>query len=129
MTIHCSRQWWSPQESIYGAANFLLFFSLSGSTIYHFITAIYEGPGFLPLKWMPVGSKSLGNRLLPQSSLLKLEYTCRRNWRILSICNSVEYARATRRRDLITAANVMNYSFLIISHTVQVLTYSEQHEN
>ncbi|XP_011305941.1 palmitoyltransferase ZDHHC6 [Fopius arisanus] len=53
MTIHCSRQWWSPQESISGAANFLLFFSLSGSTIYHFITAIYEGPGYLPLKWKP----------------------------------------------------------------------------
>lgn len=53
MTIHCSRQWMPPQESLLGAINFLLFSSLSGSTLYHFINAIYEGPGFLPLKWMP----------------------------------------------------------------------------
>lgn len=53
MTIHCSRQWWPPQESFFGAVNFILFFCLSGSTLYHFISAIYEGPGFLPLKWMP----------------------------------------------------------------------------
>ncbi|KAF3420387.1 hypothetical protein E2986_03257 [Frieseomelitta varia] len=53
MTIHCSRQWWPPQESFFGAVNFILFFCLSGSTLFHFINAIYEGPGFLPLKWMP----------------------------------------------------------------------------
>ncbi|KAK1134912.1 hypothetical protein K0M31_007678 [Melipona bicolor] len=53
MTIHCSRQWWPPQESFFGAVNFILFFCLSGSTLFHFISAIYEGPGFLPLKWMP----------------------------------------------------------------------------
>lgn len=54
MTIHCSRQWWPPQESFFGAVNFILFFCLSGSTLFHFISAIYEGPGFLPLKWIPV---------------------------------------------------------------------------
>ena len=54
MTIHCSRQWLPPQESLLGAINFLLFSSLSGSTLYHFMNAIFEGPGFLPLKWMPV---------------------------------------------------------------------------
>lgn len=54
MTIHCSKQWWSPQESVSAAANFLLFFCLSGSTLFHFISAIFEGPGYLTLKWMPV---------------------------------------------------------------------------
>ncbi|KZC09863.1 PREDICTED: palmitoyltransferase ZDHHC6 [Dufourea novaeangliae] len=53
MTIHCSRQCWPPQESLFGAINFTLFFCLSGSTLFHFISSIYEGPGFLPLKWMP----------------------------------------------------------------------------
>ncbi|XP_033230999.1 palmitoyltransferase ZDHHC6 [Belonocnema kinseyi] len=53
MTIHCSRQWLPPQESLLGAINFLFFSSLSGSTLYHFINAIFEGPGYLPLKWMP----------------------------------------------------------------------------
>lgn len=59
MTIHCSRQWWSPQESIPAAANFLLFFCLSGSTLFHFISAIFEGPGYLTLKWMPVIYRAL----------------------------------------------------------------------
>lgn len=54
MTIHCSRQWWPPQDSIPAAASFLLFFTLSGLTLFHFISAIFEGPGYLPLKWMPV---------------------------------------------------------------------------
>jgi len=54
MTIHCSRQWWSPQESILAAAIFFLFFALSASTLFHFISAIFEGPGYLKLKWVPV---------------------------------------------------------------------------
>lgn len=54
MTIHCSKQWWSPQESIPAATSFLLFFTLSGLTLFHFISAIFEGPGYLKLKWMPV---------------------------------------------------------------------------
>ncbi|XP_034935844.1 palmitoyltransferase ZDHHC6 [Chelonus insularis] len=53
MTIHCSRQWWPPHESYSATINFLLFSSLSASTLYHFITAIYEGPGYLPSGWKP----------------------------------------------------------------------------
>ncbi|XP_019696549.1 palmitoyltransferase ZDHHC6 isoform X2 [Harpegnathos saltator] len=53
MTIHCSRQCWSSQDNIPAAASFLLFFCLSGSTLFHFISAIFEGPGYLALKWMP----------------------------------------------------------------------------
>ncbi|XP_011158110.1 palmitoyltransferase ZDHHC6 [Solenopsis invicta] len=53
MTIHCSRQWWPPQDSVPGAVSFLLFFTLSGLTLFHFISAIFEGPGYLALKWMP----------------------------------------------------------------------------
>ncbi|KAL0132068.1 hypothetical protein PUN28_000087 [Cardiocondyla obscurior] len=53
MTIHCSRQWWPPQDSVPAAVNFLLFFTLSGLTLFHFISAIFEGPGYLPLKWTP----------------------------------------------------------------------------
>ncbi|XP_018316226.1 palmitoyltransferase ZDHHC6 isoform X4 [Mycetomoellerius zeteki] len=53
MTIHCSRQWWPPQDSVPAAASFLLFFTLSGLTLFHFISAIVEGPGYLTLKWMP----------------------------------------------------------------------------
>ncbi|XP_043497721.1 palmitoyltransferase ZDHHC6 isoform X1 [Polistes fuscatus] len=53
ITIHCSRQWWPPQESFWATANFCFFFFFSGSTLFHFISAIFEGPGFLPLKWKP----------------------------------------------------------------------------
>lgn len=31
----------------------MLFFTLSGLTLFHFISAIFEGPGYLALKWMP----------------------------------------------------------------------------
>lgn len=54
MTMYCSRQCWAPQESLSATAAFFLFFCLSGSTLFHFITAIFEGPGYLALKWMPV---------------------------------------------------------------------------
>lgn len=57
MTVYCMRQWWPPQESLSAAVNFLIFLSLSGSSLYHFISAIYEGPGYLPLKWHPVSYK------------------------------------------------------------------------
>ncbi|XP_067205648.1 palmitoyltransferase ZDHHC6-like isoform X2 [Linepithema humile] len=55
MTIHCNRQWGrhSPQEHILSAASFLLFFVLSALTVFHFLSAIFEGPGYLALKWMP----------------------------------------------------------------------------
>lgn len=51
-TIHCIRQWWPP-EDLLSYLNFYGFIYLSGSSLYYFITAIYEGPGFLPLKWHP----------------------------------------------------------------------------
>ncbi|XP_053982701.1 palmitoyltransferase ZDHHC6 isoform X1 [Hylaeus volcanicus] len=69
MTIHCSRQWWAPQESLFGAINFMLFFCLSGSTLFHFISSIYEGPGFLPLKWMP--EKATDTQFLQYCSVCK----------------------------------------------------------
>ncbi|XP_078037613.1 palmitoyltransferase ZDHHC6 isoform X2 [Augochlora pura] len=59
MTIHCSRQCWPPQDSVFGTINFTLFFCLSGSTLFHFISSIYEGPGYLSLKWMPEKSTDI----------------------------------------------------------------------
>lgn len=59
MTIHCSRQWWSSQENTLAGAVFLLFFALSGSTLFHFLSAIFEGPGYLAFKWMPENSKDM----------------------------------------------------------------------
>lgn len=54
MTVYCSRQWLPPEESFWATINMCLFFFLSGCTIFHFVSAVSEGPGFLPLKWMPV---------------------------------------------------------------------------
>ncbi|KAL0281571.1 UNVERIFIED_CONTAM: hypothetical protein PYX00_002518 [Menopon gallinae] len=52
-TIYCNSQWWPPANSIGGALNSGLFLLLSSLTIINFFTSVYDGPGFLPLKWQP----------------------------------------------------------------------------
>ena len=54
MTIHCINQWWPPLQTRQAGITFLIFFTLSLSTLYHFMNALFEGPGYLPLKWQPV---------------------------------------------------------------------------
>ncbi|XP_067008762.2 palmitoyltransferase ZDHHC6 isoform X2 [Anabrus simplex] len=53
MTIHCSSMWWPPAESVGGFLNTAVFISFSALTLYNFLSAIYEGPGFLPFHWKP----------------------------------------------------------------------------
>ncbi|XP_031784989.1 palmitoyltransferase ZDHHC6 isoform X2 [Nasonia vitripennis] len=53
MSIHCSRQWWSPNKSALSDISFIVFITFSGLTLYHFINSIYEGPGYLPFNWVP----------------------------------------------------------------------------
>lgn len=53
MTIHCSSMLWAS-ESMCSILNTACFMSLSGLTLYNFLSAIFHGPGYLPLKWMPV---------------------------------------------------------------------------
>ncbi|XP_060523842.1 palmitoyltransferase ZDHHC6 isoform X2 [Cylas formicarius] len=52
MTIHCSGMWW-PSTTLSGFFNTLCFMSLSGLTLYNFLSSMYHGPGYLPLNWMP----------------------------------------------------------------------------
>ncbi|PSN37480.1 Palmitoyltransferase ZDHHC6 [Blattella germanica] len=54
MTVHCSNMWWPPAESIGGLLNSAVFLAFSGLTLYNFMSAIYEGPGYLPPQWKPV---------------------------------------------------------------------------
>lgn len=49
----CMIKWWSPLESLSGFANMAVFLSFSGLTFYNFLSAIFEGPGYLPLNWKP----------------------------------------------------------------------------
>ncbi|KAK0182688.1 hypothetical protein PV327_000798 [Microctonus hyperodae] len=53
MTIHCGKQWWSYYDSIYAGGSYFVFIGLGSLTIYHFLSAIYEGPGYLSLGWKP----------------------------------------------------------------------------
>ncbi|XP_076253049.1 palmitoyltransferase ZDHHC6 [Rhynchophorus ferrugineus] len=55
MTIHCSGMWW-PSVTLGGFLNTLCFMSLSGLTLYNFLSAMYHGPGYLELKWKPENS-------------------------------------------------------------------------
>lgn len=52
-TIHCSGMWW-PASSLGGFLNTLCFMSLSGLTLFHLLSAMFHGPGYLPLGWKPV---------------------------------------------------------------------------
>lgn len=53
MTVHCSSMWWPPAESVGGSLNTGIFLFFSLLTLYNFLTAIYEGPGYLPKHWRP----------------------------------------------------------------------------
>lgn len=53
MTIHCTGMWW-PRNSIGGKINSVAFLTLSGLTIYNFLSSVYHGPGYVPLGWKPV---------------------------------------------------------------------------
>ena len=52
-TIQCNSQWWPPGNTIGGFINSSLFLFFSGLTVLNFLTSIYDGPGYLPLGWMP----------------------------------------------------------------------------
>ncbi|XP_054263650.1 palmitoyltransferase ZDHHC6 isoform X1 [Macrosteles quadrilineatus] len=53
MTIHACNMWWPPYNSVGGFINKAVFLLFSGLTLYNLITAIFEGPGYVPLKWVP----------------------------------------------------------------------------
>ncbi|CAH0729127.1 unnamed protein product, partial [Brenthis ino] len=51
--IHLIGMWWPPHESLGAALHALLFLLLAASTLYYFLQALLEGPGFVPLGWKP----------------------------------------------------------------------------
>lgn len=53
MTVHCSAMWW-PFVTWGGFINISIFMSLSGLTLFNFLSSLYHGPGYLPLGWNPV---------------------------------------------------------------------------
>jgi len=52
-TIYCSTMWWPPAASLGGLAFLAAFLALAGLTMYHFLSAMVDGPGYLPLGWTP----------------------------------------------------------------------------
>ncbi|CAH0554084.1 unnamed protein product [Brassicogethes aeneus] len=56
MTIHCGTMWWPP-VTFYGFLNTMLFLTLSGMTLYNFLSSMFLGPGYLPKGWQPENSK------------------------------------------------------------------------
>lgn len=42
-----------PYESFGGFLNLCIFLMFSGCTLYNFLSAMCEGPGYLPLQWLP----------------------------------------------------------------------------
>jgi hypothetical protein len=54
MTIHCNGMWWPPTRSLGGFLNSIFFMTVSGLTLYNFLSSMYHGPGYLPANWKPV---------------------------------------------------------------------------
>ncbi|XP_014222161.1 palmitoyltransferase ZDHHC6-like [Trichogramma pretiosum] len=53
MTLHCCRNKLVSNGIGVTDPSFIAFMIFSGLTLYHFINSVYEGPGYLPYKWMP----------------------------------------------------------------------------
>lgn len=51
--MHCSAMYF-PFTTWSGFLNVSVFMSLSGLTLFNFLSSLYHGPGYLPLEWMPV---------------------------------------------------------------------------
>jgi len=56
VTLYCNLRWYPPANSFGGLAFTVTFLVLSGLTLYHFLFAMYDGPGYLPLSWKPDGA-------------------------------------------------------------------------
>lgn len=52
--VHLMGMWWPPHTSLAAALHAALFLGLAASTLYYFLQALLEGPGFVPLGWKPV---------------------------------------------------------------------------
>ncbi|XP_014262297.1 palmitoyltransferase ZDHHC6 isoform X2 [Cimex lectularius] len=55
--IICSIEILPPMQSLAGFFNMIIFLSFSGLTLYNFLCAMCEGPGYLPLNWKPENEK------------------------------------------------------------------------
>ena len=53
-TLYCTSMLWPPAQSAWGLFFTSLFSCFSSLTLYHFTSALSQGPGFLPLNWAPV---------------------------------------------------------------------------
>ena len=94
-TVYCSTMWWPPAGSLGGLAflsSFLFFagsdwflwkqyffgdvwlesFTLPGMTMYHFLSAMVDGPGYLPLGWKPKEVFNFTYFIFPSFSLKML---------------------------------------------------------
>ncbi|KAH8288050.1 hypothetical protein KR018_005550, partial [Drosophila ironensis] len=53
ITLHMNEMWWAPSSSQSAYFNYIMiWFNLVG-TIYNFLHAVIDGPGYLPRKWQP----------------------------------------------------------------------------
>jgi len=58
VTVYCSSMWWPPAESIGGLLYMIIFLIFAGLTMFHFMCAMCDGPGYLPLGWSPPSQSS-----------------------------------------------------------------------
>lgn len=53
MSFHCLTMWWPPSGSLGGMLHSVVFAAWNGLVLYHFFTAMFIGPGYVPRGWKP----------------------------------------------------------------------------
>lgn len=53
-SLHCLTMWWPPSDSLGGFINSLIFTGWNGLVLYNFFSAMFFGPGYVPVGWKPV---------------------------------------------------------------------------
>lgn len=52
-TIYVTGLWWPPNSSVLAGISHVIYLCLVGLVLYHFLSSMYIGPGYVPLGWRP----------------------------------------------------------------------------
>ena len=54
-TVYVMLEWWPPNTHVGGLVNIGAFLTCVAGILYNLFVCTYTGPGYVPLKWAPVG--------------------------------------------------------------------------
>jgi len=58
-SLHCLTMWWPPTSGLGGLLNIIVFTAWNGLVLYNFFSAMFIGPGYVPLGWKPENAEDV----------------------------------------------------------------------